>query len=155
MPSNMHNRYEMISIGRSRILTFEEFRTADALLTICDDYNTFCCGQDSNARACCNSNNGTFKLTGGAQVVSPNFPPPVIEIPGSSMATAKSTVTTVVNATVTANTSLGNSCTSPKVAAVVLGSVLFIATVVLAIVGTLLRQNRKELARPGRRRPMS
>ncbi|KAF2122578.1 hypothetical protein BDV96DRAFT_626464 [Lophiotrema nucula] len=43
----------------------EPFKNGDAVMTPCGAYGTFCCGQDGDARSCCESGNGTFQIAGG------------------------------------------------------------------------------------------
>ena len=136
----------MISTYCSHILTRAEFRTADAVLTICDDYNTFRCGQESNARDCCNSDNRTIIFTPGSRVVSCNFPPPQPQCSGSSvtlsMATATSTVTVegaTVTTTMSASTLPPENCSTSSLDAVIaLGTLLLVAIAVLTYRGQTL-----------------
>lgn len=39
--------------------------SGDAVFTPCGEYNEFCCGQNSDARACCDSKNNTVSIGGG------------------------------------------------------------------------------------------
>ncbi|KAI9774140.1 MAG: hypothetical protein M1840_005233 [Geoglossum simile] len=99
-----------------RVCLAGDFQQADALLTVCDTYNVFCCGQDDRARACCNSGNGTVRLT-AAEVIPPKPP--------------TSTATNVTSPTTCPQLS---NCTREMNRSIGLGAALGVLTVVLAAV---------------------
>lgn len=80
MSPTMHDRCdsfpEIISlvIYRIALLTTrralgEDLRSADVILTPCDLYTTFCCGQDQAARNCCDTSNGTVRIPAGSAIL--------------------------------------------------------------------------------------
>ncbi|KAH7128304.1 hypothetical protein B0J11DRAFT_267119 [Dendryphion nanum] len=50
------------SSGCPNICTAKFLSEGDALVTPCGTYNRFCCGQDKEARACCDSGNGSIAI---------------------------------------------------------------------------------------------
>ena len=63
----------------------EEYHTGDAVLTTCGEYGTFCCGQDSDSRACCDAGNATLVVGGGEAMCNETIllPPTTVTVSAS------------------------------------------------------------------------
>jgi hypothetical protein len=96
-------------------------RQADVVLTICDTYNSFCCGQDDRARACCDSGNGTVRLTAA-------------EIMLTSTSQSPTATATATNFTCPSTSPQLGNCTHEMNRSIGLGAALGVLTVVLAAV---------------------
>ncbi|EEP76148.1 predicted protein [Uncinocarpus reesii 1704] len=88
----------------------EVFRSSDVVLTPCDRYTTFCCGQNEAARNCCNTENGTVNVIAGAAI----FPP--------AESTTDPTSTATSSPTILPQDCQSSNCQPPKIAAIVLGA---------------------------------
>lgn len=55
----------------------DKYKAADIVMTVCETYGDFCCGQDDAARACCNLNgtNGPEKVATGGVVLAKKWCP--------------------------------------------------------------------------------
>jgi len=48
----------------------ESFESADVVMTPCDTYTSFCCGQNEAARNCCSTGTGAVRIPAGAAMLS-------------------------------------------------------------------------------------
>ncbi|KAF7503409.1 hypothetical protein GJ744_003892 [Endocarpon pusillum] len=127
-------------------------RSADVVLTPCGEYGTFCCGQNSGARACCDTGNGTVQVGTGEVIDSSiSSPSPSPSSPSSSSSPSPTTAATGTNATVTAAVTISSNngtvqanCKAPEMAAYALGALLGCALLLLAVLGTIWCLKRKE-----------
>jgi hypothetical protein len=116
-----------------------EFGMADTVMTPCDGYGVFCCGQDNAARECCNSLNKTGQVRPGTG-----------EIIAINSTTVQTTTITAVM-TVTGSSSSAQFTQQDLIrVSVPLGVVLGCAIIALAVLGTSWWHKRKLLSRPGR-----
>ncbi|KAF7513149.1 hypothetical protein GJ744_010545 [Endocarpon pusillum] len=67
-----------------------EFHSIDIVLTPCGEYGSFCCGQDKDARACCDSNSTEQVGTGEPNTSSP---PPAASTPSGTNTIPTTTAT--------------------------------------------------------------
>jgi hypothetical protein len=71
----------------------------DAVFTPCGEYTYFCCGQDTDARSCCDSGNNTINIGGGEALCN---------------GTVINTVIETQTAIPTAGNSIATSCPTPQ-----------------------------------------
>jgi len=118
-----------------------DLRGMDVVMLTCDNYNTFCCGQNEAARQYCLRNNGTLRMPAGNEV-----------FPAANKATL--TITSFVTTTATGGTSTAtfapSSSSTNKTTigvGVGLGAVLLVVSVFLFVTVRRLIRLDKELRR--------
>lgn len=124
------------------IVPAPELRPADVLMIPCDNYNTFCCGQNEAARQCCSNGNGTVRIPAGSAV----FP-----AGSNSTLTITSIVTTTATGavnTVTVNADNANSHNRTTIGlGAGLGVALAVVSGLLLVTGLRLWRIDKEMRR--------
>jgi len=130
------------------IFTEDNFQSADVVLTPCDTYTSFCCGQDQAARNCCSTGAGTVRIPAGAAMLS------LAAGTGTSTATfvilSTSLVSVTPSATSCASTDTSNvsplkveDCSAERNATIGLGVALGCAVAAAAFLWYLWRDGKK------------
>lgn len=126
----------------------EEYRSGDAVMTSCGNYNEFCCGQDQDARACCNEGNTTL----AAQVPGGDVIPWDLDPTTSSPAPSNSACPTMDSsgASTTSRTTLSDTSLKTQRNALI-GTTAGFAMLMLvaAILAILWRRRLKQEEREG------
>lgn len=110
------------------------------ILTPCEAYGTFCCGQDDDARECCNNGNGTVKVQAGSAILG------VASITVSvtdSVSAASATVTVTASPTMSNASSGGNYNTQKNITIGVGAGLGALLIVVAALLGWKLYGAKK------------
>lgn len=118
--------------------TTEDFRSGDAVMTPCGPYGSFCCGQDSAARACCDAGNNTL-IVGGGEAICNNT------ITIYSTTTANTTPSTTMATTCPNTEALEATLKTKGNAVIALAVVSGCAVLMLAVLGTDWWAKRRQL----------
>ena len=124
--------------------TEEEFRSADVVLTPCGEYGTFCCGQNSGARACCDADNSTMQVGTGEVLLFDDTSSPTTTTNSAANTTATVTATACPN---NINGTVQGDCKKEEAAAISLGALLGCALLVLAVLGSDWWHKKRQLGR--------
>jgi len=122
----------------------DELGAGDVVMTPCGQYSFFCCGQDGNARNCCDSGNHTN--IGTSEVINVNLTEPVRTVTFTSTLAFSPTPT---SSSPPSNTSPPGPCTQSKNIIIPLGVLLGCAALALTALGFDWKYKRNELRRHG------